>query len=322
VTAALVRVHGLVVRTDLRLGSAVGADGAPDVEILAASGGPPGTDGVPDGRVVAELVDEDRRFYTVVRRDAGWVLRFHGLCDFDVDAEAATVRWRAVPGTDDELVAVLATGTVLALVRRLRGECVLHASAVEVDGACWAFFGPSGSGKSTTAALLATVGAGVVADDVLRVATSPPPHALGTSPELRLRTGADVLFDLFPGAPLRRTTADGRTAVRATPADGGRLPLAVLAAPRPVAPDGAVEVRVLDPAEAVVRLTRVDRIARWLDHERAAEHFDFATDLAAQVPVVDLRIPWSRPLRADVALDVKAALRELDGRAVPDRGPG
>ena len=224
------------------------------------------------------------------------------------------MRWRPTPGTGDDVVAVLAAGTVLALVRRLRGECVLHASAVEVDGACWAFFGPSGSGKSTIAALLATAGAGVVADDVLRLDTGPPPHVIGTSRELRLRTGADVLFELFPSPPPRRTTADGRTAVRPPAADRDRLPVAVLAAPRPVAADADVEVHVLAPAEAVLRLTGADRVARWLDHERAAEHFGFASELVEHVPVVDLRIPWSRPVRAEVAVDVLGALQEIGAR--------
>jgi hypothetical protein len=306
----------LVVRTDLQLAGSVEHDGTPDVEVLAAEGGPPPGDGIPSGPVVAELVGDDRRFYTVVRVEAGWLLRFHGLCDFEIAADAATVRWRPNPGTEEEAVALLAMGTLLALVRRLRGECVLHASAVELGGECWAFFGPSGSGKSTTAALLSATGARIVADDVLRVALGPKPHALGRSEELRLRSGAGDLLDLFPGDPPHRTTVDGRTAVRPEPSSGNRLPIALLAAPQPVAADGAVEVVVMEPAEAVFRLTAVDRVARWLDHERAAEQFGFATELARHVPVVHLRVPRSHPLRPEVAAEVRSALEELS-RARP-----
>jgi hypothetical protein len=311
VTTRLVRLHGLVVRTDLQLAGSVDHDGEPDVEVLVADGGPPSDDGVPPGRLVAELVDDDRRFYTVVRAGDGWLLRFHGLCDFEIAADAATVRWRPTPGTDVEAVALLATGTLLALVRRLRGECVLHASAVELGGRCWGFFGPSGSGKSTTAALLAATGARIVADDVLRVTIGARPHVVGRSEELRLRSGAGDLLDLFPGHPPHRTTVDGRTAVRPEPSDGNRLPLALLAAPQPVAAEGAVEVVVMEPAEAVFRLTAADRVARWFDHERAAEQFGFATELARHVPVVHLRVPRSHPLRPEVAAEVRSALQEL-----------
>jgi hypothetical protein len=311
VTSRLVRVHGLVVRTDLQLAGGVEDDGTPDVEVLAARGGPPPGAGLPAGPLVAELVTEERRFYTVVRVDTGWLLRFHGLCDFEIAADARSVRWRPAPDTAEEAVALLATGTLLALVRRLRGECVLHASAVELDGECWAFFGPSGSGKSTTAALLAATGARMVADDVLRVAMGPPPHVLGRSEELRLRSGAGDLLDLFPGAPPHRATVDGRTAVRPPPSRGERLPIAVLAAPRPVAAGGTVEVEVMDPAEAVFRLTAVDRVARWFDHERASEQFGFATELAQHVPVVHLLVPRSHPLGPEVADGVRTALQAV-----------
>jgi hypothetical protein len=313
VTTRLVRVHGLVVRTDLQLAGSVDHDGEADVEVLVAEGGPPPDGGVPPGRLVAELVDGERRFYTVVRAGDGWLLRFHGLCDFEIAADADRVRWRPTPGTDEEAVALLATGTLLALVRRLRGECVLHASAVEIGGRCWGFFGPSGSGKSTTAALLAATGARIVADDVLRVAIGARPHVVGRSEELRLRSGAGDLLELLPGAPSHRRTVDGRTAVRPEPFGGDRLPIALLAAPRPVAAGGTVEVEVMEPAEAVFRLTAVDRVARWFDHERAAEQFGFATELARHIPVVHLLVPRSHPLRPEVAQEVRDALQEVSG---------
>ena len=51
----------------------------------------------------------------------------------------------------------------------LRGERILHATAVAVHGVAVAFVGPSTAGKSTLAAAFAAEGATVLADDTLRL---------------------------------------------------------------------------------------------------------------------------------------------------------
>ena len=141
-------------------------------------------------------------------------------------------------GADPDLLSVLVSGTLLAFVLTMRGETVLHASAVQVGDAALAFVGASGMGKSTMATLLCADGARLVTDDVLRLDTTsaPPTCALGAT-ELRLRKGADHLAERFANqlgsAPGLRTTGDARQALAAAPATTEDLPLAALVVPVP-----------------------------------------------------------------------------------------
>ncbi len=306
----VVRLLGLVVSTDLPLPGATPAHGeAVDLEVRCADAGP--GDATLDGLPVAELAADGRRFYTLAVHPDGWLLRVHGVCDFEISSDLSSVWWRTASRVDHGLVSVLLSGTLVAVLCRLRGECVLHASAVELGGRACGFFGASGTGKSTVAALLATTRAALVADGVVGVTTSPLVHVIGRAGELRLRDGAQAVVERFAKPPPVRTTADGRLAIRPSPSSVDHLPLGVLVAPSPVRAGGAVAIDRLEPAEAIVALTSADRILGWQDPTRAAEHFGFAADLAEQVPVVRLRIPWQRPIDPSLATDVRQALEEV-----------
>ena len=99
------------------------------------------------------------------------------------------LRHRARPGAGSSavptrpsisgMVAILVTGLLVAYLLILDGQCVLHASAVEVDGAAVAFLGRSGIGKSTMATLCCAAGARLVTDDVLRLDTTSGVHCIG-----------------------------------------------------------------------------------------------------------------------------------------------
>ena len=97
---------------------------------------------------------------------------------------------------------MLVGGTLLAFVLTMRGEAVLHASAVQVGDAALAFVGASGMGKSTMATLLCADGARLVTDDVLRLDT--------TSSATDLRPGSDRAAAAQgrrpPGRPVRKRT--------------------------------------------------------------------------------------------------------------------
>src|SRR5439155_1523704 len=92
--------------------------------------------------------------YTHAATGRGYTLRFHATCEFRVSRDGRVIRVHATPGTTPETVAILVGGHVTALLLTLAGECVLHASAVAVDGAAIAFVGSPGMGKSTLAARL------------------------------------------------------------------------------------------------------------------------------------------------------------------------
>lgn len=75
------------------------------------------------------------------------------------------------PVADADLLSVekLQHGVVRAMLRHLRGELSLHASAVAVGERAALFVGESGSGKSTYAAYLGERGWPILADDVAHV---------------------------------------------------------------------------------------------------------------------------------------------------------
>ena len=161
---------------------------------------------MPPGRVLLDLRGS-RRYYAATAVDQGFRLRFFGSCDVDLDPILTRATVHPMPGADPDLLSVLVSGTLLAFVLTMRGETVLHASAVQVGDAAVAFVGASGMGKSTMATLLCADGARLVTDDVLRLDTtsSPPTCALGAT-ELRLRKGADHLSERFAhrrGVPRR-----------------------------------------------------------------------------------------------------------------------
>ncbi len=209
---------------------------------------------------------------------------------------------------------MLVSGTLLAFVLTMRGETVLHASAVQIGDAAVAFVGASGMGKSTMATLLCADGARLVTDDVLRLDTagSPVTCALGAT-ELRLRKGADHLTERFANhvdsAPTHRTTADGRQALAAVPAETEDLPLAALVVPLPDHSPGrrTTEFTQLSPTEAMVLLSQFPRLLGWQDDAVRRASFHHLADVVDQVPVHTAVLPWGPPFPDDLAAGVLGA---------------
>ncbi len=70
------------------------------------------------------------------------------------------------PGAADQNVRLFLLGSAMAMLLHWRGLLPLHANAVEINGAAFAFMGKSGAGKSTLAAWFHDRGFQIVADDV------------------------------------------------------------------------------------------------------------------------------------------------------------
>lgn len=256
----------------------------------------------PPGSVLATLDRPDgSALYRLARTDGSTILRYPGLCDFVGDARMSDVTAHLHPGADPGLVAVLASGALIATHLKLHDELVLHASAVELGGSALAFVGSSGMGKSTIAAALCRGEGRLVSDDVLRVDLTDPTSARvhPGSTENRLRPGARELADEAP-AGATRPTADGRLALRARSCATAPLPLAACVVPLPSRLAVDVSVRPLRGARALMRLVRFPRVVGWIEPTSSATEFQALAELVERVPVFEASIPWGPPFRPEV----------------------
>jgi predicted kinase len=262
-------------------------------------------DAPPVGEVVAQWSTPQGLQATFVRRhDGDHLLRFQSTCDVTVDGAATRVTMQMVADVPEAMGAVIITGTVLAFVLLLRGEPVLHASAVELDGSAVAFAGSSGMGKTTLATLLCQTGGRLITDDVLRLSLAgggAPGCYLGST-EVRLRAAAAPLADGFDDAlGGRRRTADDRSAVSVPVAVEDGAPLAAVVIPRLRTDVSEVAVARLDPRTALFALLALPRIAGVRDRRLLSDQFVQLAELTERVPVFTADLPWGPPFDPDLA---------------------
>jgi hypothetical protein len=113
----------------------------------------------PDGRQWAQFF----------RTEAGYLLRFPDLADFQISRDGTKVTSSPAPDVSDDTIQHLYLNQVQPLALARQGKFVFHASAVEIESGAVAFLGESGRGKSTLAASFATSGFRFLADDGLVV---------------------------------------------------------------------------------------------------------------------------------------------------------
>lgn len=278
-------------------------------------------DGAPPGRLVLETVVGGQRLHWAAEGPDGWTLRVPAVCDVAVAGNLEQVVCRPAPGITEEQLVLLVRGLVLAFVLTLSGECVLHASAVGVEGYSGepgdvlAFAGPSGTGKSTLAALACIAGAPFVADDLLRVRPGPPARWLGRSAVLRIRPGASHVVAGCRERWSAEPTADGRLALNPTPAIQNWGTVRCVVCPRP-SPDGRLRVRRLPAGDAVLALVGAGRLVQWRDRAVLERQLAQAVELADGVPVVAADVPWEPWEASELAAEQVSALGEPLGAAV------
>jgi hypothetical protein len=300
-------LYGLRIRSDVPLpGRPVPPDdGAPvDIEIsLGPALGPEG--GSPPGTVIAHHELSPTQWYTFTELpDGSFLLRFADICDFAVDATLHNVEVRVAKGGSPEWVAVFAAGSLLSFILVMKGEPLLHASAVDVGGAALAFVGRSGMGKSTMATLCCAAGGHLITDDVLRLTTGAVPQCYLGPDELRLRAWATELTSTFVDKPAQRRTGDGRDAVQVPLGAAELLRLAAVVIPLPDRAATQVGLERLDPMQSLVALLSFPRILGWVEPVTQAQQFKLISDISAQVPVYQARIPWGPPFPAGVVQDI------------------
>jgi hypothetical protein len=306
----MARLYGLTVRSELPLyhGRTMPPGSDVDLDITLGDLAHPSLD-APPGTPMLHL-EMDRQYYTAVRDDQGCLLRFYGTCDIRLDPTLRHASVHLHPDADPEIISVLVAGTLLAFVLALRGEPVLHASAVQIGDEALAFVGASGMGKSTTATLFCADGARLITDDVLRLdlTRTPPTCSLGAT-ELRLRKSAGELSEAFTVPPTRRVTGDARDALAVPTATTEDLPLRAIVVPVPDR-DGLREtvVEAPDPMTSFLLLSRFPRLLGWQDEEVLRRQFQQLGDLIERVPVFIARMPWGPPFPDDVAASIRRAV--------------
>ena len=285
------RLHGLLLRSALPLSGVVQSDGLHDVEVRWTPWKPVPADPA-RGRLVAASFASGRCLYAVTEEGGRWTVRVGGICDFVIDGALDAVECRLDPGADPALAAVLLAGLVVAVLLNLAGECVLHASAVEIDGTALAFAGPSGAGKSTLAALLCSDGARLITDDVLRLGVEEGVVCVGGGPQLRLRPGAAWTLDEFADPPSTAPTVDGRLAVSPPPSGADDVPLSAVVLPRLSRDESAIEIRTVRGAASVMQLAAACRVTGWCDPAMLRSNFSLLTQVATRTEVIEALIPW------------------------------
>jgi len=100
------------------------------------------------------------------------------------------------PDVRESVLSLPLLGPVMGLLLHLRGNLVLHASAIDVNGRGAVFLGDKGAGKSTTAGAFLAAGRRLLTDDVLAIQTHEAPfRILPAFPQLKLNgDAADALL--------------------------------------------------------------------------------------------------------------------------------
>lgn len=269
----------------------------------------------PAGETLSQLLLPDGRGYTLVDTGADYILHFHQTGEFHIARDLRSVRVQLAPEIAPDIAGLLLVGNIMACLFTLSGEPVLHASAVETNGAALAFLGASGMGKSSLAGLLCAHGARFITDDLLRL--QPDGEQWRCYPgagHLRLRqNAAAALGENFP-ADLQSAAADERVAVWFDGGAGGWhfgsdsrldqqiLPrLAAIIIPRLSRECRALELERIPTAKALLYLMAFPRIQESSRKEQRQRRLDFLGRIAASVPIFAAEIPWGLPFPRELA---------------------
>jgi hypothetical protein len=269
------RVAGLAVASEIELPGAIPARhaGEPAVTVRVAS-------------VPASLEDASKRGVTWQIAGGRFLFQVPGVARFLLSG-GREILVEPVSGVAPGDVAIFLIGTVFGILLHQRGEIVLHASAVQVNGKAVLFCGPSGAGKSTLAAALAQRGFPLVADDLcaITLAAGAAPMVQPDGRHLKLWAQAIEKLDLAEkrGAPVRNRLEKFFVEPTGAPAEpmAGSLPeplplgaVYALRETRPPHKSGIERPNVVDAAlilrRSAYRPLIVNRMGQKADYFRAA----------------------------------------------------
>jgi hypothetical protein len=233
-------LFGFEVKSDLPLRRLNAATGTRGQVVIAHAKEPLAA---PEQEPVSTLVDDaGRRWYASYELEDGRCLvELPPSGSFLVDPVAGRVVVDR-QDDDDELLEHRLASSALCVLLALRGDLVLHASAVEVDGRATLFCGPTRRGKSTLARALGEAGHRLLGEDGIAVELG------GDEP---------IAFPGARGVRCRRRDEEGRnrTELVDDPGDGAPPPSPVTAVVLLGERGAALTVERLEPARALALLT-------------------------------------------------------------------
>jgi hypothetical protein len=184
------------------------------------------------------LEDErGRRWYASYEEDGECLLVLPPTGAFMLEPAAGrvTVDFR---DSDEELLEHRLASSAICTLLALRGDLVLHAGAVEVNGRALIFCGPTTRGKSTLVRVLGESGQPILGEDGIAISLEGEPHAFPGARGVRVRNGDARGVTLVPDPGPRPPQASAVAAVVLLEERGAELSL-----------------RRLERAEALTRLT-------------------------------------------------------------------
>ncbi|HEX5375603.1 MAG TPA: hypothetical protein VFW48_05550 [Solirubrobacterales bacterium] len=232
-------LYGFEVKTELpleRLNAAAGTRGELTIDV-AREPLP-----APRRKPVSTLTGDDGRcFYASYELGDRCLLGLPPSGEFLLDPGAARLTVGIGDGDEalrEHRIVSSAACTLLAM----RGDLVLHASAVAIGDRAVLFCGPTGRGKSTLALALGEAGHGVLSEDGIAI---------------DLERGAPVAFPGARGIRVRSSDADGgrRTDLAPDPGPSEPPPCPVAAVVLLGERGGALTVEPLEAARALALLT-------------------------------------------------------------------
>jgi hypothetical protein len=197
----------------------------------------------PDEEPVSTLVDDAGRcwYASYELEDGRCLIELPPSGSFLIDPGAGRILVDRQDG-DDELLEHRIASSALCVLLALRGDLVLHASAVEVDGHTTLFCGPTQRGKSTLAHALGEAGYRLLSEDGIAIELG------GDKP---------IAFPGARGVRSRRRDEEGRnrTDLIDDPGGGAPPPCPVTAVVLLEERGESLTVDRLEPARALALLT-------------------------------------------------------------------